>query len=863
MRPKTTAFLLLVTLLLCLVCAIARAASVAVDYFNGTTFSQVDVTTGANALLGFDGTGQPTKITAGTGISISGGILTATGGGGGSGTVTSISGSGGTTGLTLTGGAITTSGTLTLGGTLALANGGTGSTTASAARTALGLAIGSDVQAYSASTSILGSSIDLTTEITGTLALANGGTGATTAAGARLALLPAVTDQAEEILRVNAAGTDYETTPFYNLSLWMSTLNSVAGSPPDYIVITNGLTGFSALETGSAGLGLLIAADAAALRTSVLPSKTGGAGKYLRVNATATDYELVTVSEPPPPPAEMVTSISGSGGTTGLTLTGGPITDSGTLTLGGTLAIANGGTGATTASAARTALGLGSLATQSGTFSGTHSGSSSGTNTGDQDLSAYLTSGSGVTISGSIIYGIITGRSAGPVQNDDGQILFTGGLNFAPFTGGTGGQLQMQGADATEGVASGGNGGSLIMYGTEGQNAGSITTIAGGSLTMGTADLAGGNVAGTILTTAGNGSSLTNLSASSITTGTLALSLGGTGAALSDPNADRIGFWDDSAGIFTWLTVGSGLTITGTTITASGGGTGTVTSVSGSGGTTGLTLTGGPITDSGTLTLGGTLALANGGTGATTASAARTALGLAIGTDVQAYSASTSLLGSSIDLSTEITGTLALANGGTGATTASAARTALGLAIGTDVQAYSSNLADLADGSLTGTLVAAATTSARGSAELATDGETAASVVVQGNDSRLVNAGKVEIGIALSDETSDNTASTTVPKVSFRMPFAMNVSSLRCSLTKAATGAVLTVDVHEAGTSIMTTNKLTVDASETTSTTAASAHALTDTVLADDSLIELFLDVVGTSADNTGEGIKIWILGTR
>lgn len=44
-------------------------------------------------------------------------------------------------------------------------------------------------------------------------------------------------------------------------------------------------------------------------------------------------------------------------------------------------------------------------------------------------------------------------------------------------------------------------------------------------------------------------------------------------------------------------------------------GTGTVTSVSGSGGTTGMTLTGGPITGAGTLTLGGTLAIANGGTG--------------------------------------------------------------------------------------------------------------------------------------------------------------------------------------------------------------------------------------------------------
>jgi hypothetical protein len=49
-------------------------------------------------------------------------------------------------------------------------------------------------------------------------------------------------------------------------------------------------------------------------------------------------------------------------------------------------------------------------------------------------------------------------------------------------------------------------------------------------------------------------------------------------------------------------------------------GTGTVTSVAGSGGTTGLTLAGGPITTSGTLTLGGTLAVANGGTGTATGS---------------------------------------------------------------------------------------------------------------------------------------------------------------------------------------------------------------------------------------------------
>lgn len=57
-----------------------------------------------------------------------------------------------------------------------------------------------------------------------------------------------------------------------------------------------------------------------------------------------------------------------------------------------------------------------------------------------------------------------------------------------------------------------------------------------------------------------------------VTGGTdVALADGGTGASLTDPNADRIMFWDDSAGAVTWLTAGTGLTITDTTIAAAGG----------------------------------------------------------------------------------------------------------------------------------------------------------------------------------------------------------------------------------------------------------------------------------------------------
>jgi hypothetical protein len=103
---------------------------------------------------------------------------------------------------------------------------------------------------------------------------------------------------------------------------------------------------------------------------------------------------------------------------------------------------------------------------------------------------------------------------------------------------------------------------------------------------------------------------------------------------------------------------------------------------------------------------GTTIAIANGGTGGTTAATARTNLGLAIGTDVLAYrtfgTAANSATGdfapaagstSVTTLGTIATGvwngtTIAIANGGTGGTTAATARTNLGLAIGSDVLAY-------------------------------------------------------------------------------------------------------------------------------------------------------------------------------
>lgn len=118
-------------------------------------------------------------------------------------------------------------------------------------------------------------------------------------------------------------------------------------------------------------------------------------------------------------------------------------------------------------------------------------------------------------------------------------------------------------------------------------------------------------------------------------------------------------------------------------------GSGTVTSVDVSGGSTGLTTSGGPITTSGTITLDGTLGAGNGGTGlasyavgdllyASGATAFSKLAGVATGNVLISGGVATAPSWGKVGLATHTTGTLAVGNGGTGLTAVGGNGTILG-----------------------------------------------------------------------------------------------------------------------------------------------------------------------------------------
>ena len=160
---------------------------------------------------------------------------------------------------------------------------------------------------------------------------------------------------------------------------------------------------------------------------------------------------------------------------------------------------------------------------------------------------------------------------------------------------------------------------------------------------------------------------------------TIGFAYGGTGLTAT-PSNGQLAIGNGSGYSLATLTAGTNVSISNTaggiTISATPAAGGTVQSVDVSGGTTGLTTSGGPVTVTGTITLAGTLVVANGGTGATTLT------GYVYGNGTSAMSASTTIPNTAITglgtMSTQSAGAVAITGGTINGTTVGATTAATG-----------------------------------------------------------------------------------------------------------------------------------------------------------------------------------------
>lgn len=116
-------------------------------------------------------------------------------------------------------------------------------------------------------------------------------------------------------------------------------------------------------------------------------------------------------------------------------------------------------------------------------------------------------------------------------------------------------------------------------------------------------------------------------------------------------------------------------------------------------------------------------------------------------------------------------------------------------------------------------------------------------------------ARKFPFQFAASDETTALEAG--VLDIQPRAPFAFSLTSVRASLRTAATTGTFEIDILANGVSILSTN-LTIDATETTSTTAAVPAVLAASSISDDALITV--EIID-EADGTATGLKVLLLG--
>jgi fibronectin-binding autotransporter adhesin len=529
----------------------------------------------------------------------------------GAGTVTSVNASGGTTGLTFSGGPITSAGTLTLAGTLGAVNGGTGitsyavgdlvfaNTTTTLDKLPVGastflLASNGTAPAYvNPSTVTVGNATNAVTATTATTATsATSATTATNIAAGTAGAIPYQSGAGATTFLSPGTGVlvNAGSTPSYSMTPTLTSVALTSGTISTTPTTANEIANKSYVDTQvSSGITYHTAVKYEVPNTTgnltATYNQPGGAG--VGVGATLTNAGTQAAFAPDGPTAQVGDRI---------------------LVYNQTNAFENGVYEVTTVGSGSTNWVL-TRTTDADTYAAKDP---NGLGQGDAFFVSAGDTGAGETYVMNTVGVITFGTTAITFVQVSDSTLYTAG-NGLQLTSGTVFSL------ISPVVTS--NGGTGLTSFTSG---GAVYATSTSALTTGTLPVASGGTGQTSYT---NGQLLIGK-----TDGTLAKATLTPGTGISLTNGDGSVTVTNSAPDQTVvLTPGSGISISGTypsfTIAASGGGT--VTSVDVSGGTTGLTFSGGPVTAAGTITMAGTLAVANGGTNGT---AAPTAGAVAFGT---------------------------------------------------------------------------------------------------------------------------------------------------------------------------------------------------------------------------------------